>query len=146
MNGITKSPDEKFIYCVSTGSSIVSVYKRGNGGSLRLVKQIALGYSPDNVYVDQQTGDMFVGIHKHTWGYILFGSNQTEFTSASALKIAVPSNYEWRNVKVTEILHDDGEAFVSVVSSAVHYNGQYLFGTVFHKLGYCVAEGKRKFP
>jgi len=146
MNGIAKSPDEKFIYCVSQGLSIVIVYKRGNGGSLKLVKQIALGYSPDNVYVDQQSGNMFIGLHKDTWGYIKLGTNKTEFTSAAALKIEVPTNYEWRNTKVTEILHDNGKDFVSVVSSAVHYNGQYLFGTVFHKLGYCVVKGKRKFP
>ena len=142
LNGLAQSPDKKFVYSASSSTSTVVVYERQKEGQLKRVKQIEVGYAPDNVHVDRQ-GHIYAGIQKNFFGMGPLLMNRTDHTSASAIKIEVPDDYNWRNVRVNEILHDDGKDFVHVVSSAVFFNDHYLFGTVFHKLAYCKGEGAK---
>ena len=136
LNGIAHSIDKDYVYVVSSAASSVTAYKRHKGGKLQQFKQIYVGYFPDNVYVENKTGDLYVGQGKDFFGFSYLSANKTKYIASSAVKIKFPLE---KQPKVTEILHDDGNNFIHSASSVVVFNNQYLFGSVFHKLGYCDA-------
>lgn len=136
LNGIAHSNDTNYVYVVSSAASSVTAYKRHNGGKLQHFKQIYVGYFPDNVHVENESGDLYVGQGKDFFGFSYLSVNQTNHVSSTVVKIESPLE---KGPKVTEILHDDGSNFIHSVSSAVRFNNQYLLGTVFHKLAYCDA-------
>ena len=134
-NGI--ATDFKHIFVVSSGSNMIHVYKKLDGGKLKREKMIRVEYNPDNVAFDRVSGDLYVGRSKNVLNLIALSDNRTEYSSASAVKISQVDG-SWKNkAQVTEILHDSGKNFIHGVSSVVHYKKAYLFGTVFHKLAYC---------
>lgn len=141
--GITLSTDNRYLYCVSSASSAVNVYNRTIGGAVKLLRQIKVGFMPDKIHIDPTTGDLYVGLIKETFGMFMLASNLTEYSSASALKLELPPNKDPRGIKIREIFHNNGKGFLGVVTSAVHYQGKYLFGTLFDKLAYC--ETTRRF-
>lgn len=134
LNGI--AADDKHVFAVSTAAGAVIVYERLAKGQLKRIKMIQVGYSPDNIYYERTSGDLFVGYQKTIFKHFALAENRTDYSSASAVKISRTGD-NWRRAKVTEILHDSGKNFIHGVSSAVHYKDSYLFGTVFHKLAYC---------
>lgn len=134
-NGITQSVVNKEIVAVPCSTTFLHVFEKLEGGGLKLKEEIDIGNFGDNIYTDPKTGDYFVGVQKKYFRLIAAAKNQT--------KAAVPSSavrfYRTADGKnaVEEIMHDSGRSFIQCVSSAVHYNGQYLFGSIFHKLLYC---------
>ena len=71
--------------------------------------------------------------------FLLFKHGYSDYCSSYCVKILPldKSSEPLKYGEVEEVLRTDGKGFVSGVSSVVHYQGQYLFGTVFDKLGYC---------
>ena len=136
LNGIAVSNDKNYVYVVSSATSSVTAYKRHNGGKLQHFKQIYVGYFPDNVHVENETGDLYVGQGKDFFGYSKLIVNQTNYVSSAVVKIKSPLE---KQTKVTEILHDDGKNFIHSISTPVRFNNQFLLGTVSHKLAYCDA-------
>lgn len=136
LNGIAHSKDKDFIYVVSSATSSVTAYKRHNGGKLEHFKQIHVGYFPDNVYVESESGDLYIGQGKDFFGFSYLLANETSYVSSSAVKVVSPLE---KHPKVFEVLHDDGSNFIHSASSAVRFGKQYLFGSPYDKLGYCDA-------
>ena len=135
-NGIAQSKDGKEVVVASYSTTYVHVFDRQSGGGLRSKTKVNVGHFPDNINVDATTGDYYIGVMKHIFQFGSRAKNSTKVLSSAAIKVT--ANDDWKKVDVREILHDEGRDFISGVSVAAHYKGQYLFGTVYDRLAHCV--------
>lgn len=136
LNGITFNKDKKKLFVASFSTGKLLEFSRNNeNGSLSLINRHFVGFFPDNIFVDKTTGVLYVGAQKSIINQFLVAQNYTDHCSASAVKITPDSSGQ---LEVEELLHMNGGQFIDSLSAVVHYKGQYLFGSVFDKLGYCV--------
>ena len=135
LNGITLTKDKMRVFTVSTRTGHLLEYSRNSKGALNLVNRHYIGFHPDNVFLDQATGVLYASTQKAFFTQMLLSGNQTEYCPATGTKIIQSSS---GNIEVEEILHVNGREFVNSLSTVAHYKGQYLFGTLFDSLGYCI--------
>ena len=134
-NGITQSLDKRQVVVAAGSNTFLNVYEKvGEKGDLKLKERIDVAFYPDNLSTDHTTGDYYAGVQKQVAKLIAAAKNQTRVVTSSGVHVSKLHNGRYR---VEEVFHDNGRSFVQGVSSVVHYNGQYLFGTVFDKLAYC---------
>lgn len=141
-NGITLSKDRKQVVSVEMGAREIHFYDRNgdSNGHLTLSNKAYLGYVPDNVFVDKQTGHYYVAYFKDILSFHAVAANKTAYCSVGAAMVTVSKDGDRDVFDVKEVLYDRGESFLSMGSSFVHYKGHYLIGTVFDGLGYCRKE------
>ena len=135
-NGINISPDGKYVYVAAGSSHDLLIFKRDfETNDITLIKEIALMTSPDNLEVDRDNGDIYIGAHKNY--KMIFGSyNGTFAAPAQVVRVRCPPE-NWDKCSVIEILSTDGIDFVRGSSVAHFRKGGLLIGTVYHRLGYC---------
>ena len=136
LNGITLGKDKKKLFTVSSSTGYLLEYSRNTGNdSLHLINRHFIGFHPDNIFLDQETGVLYTSTQKNSFDMLFLAENLTNHCSVSGAKITQNST---GHTEVEEILHINGGGFVNSLSVVVHYKGQYLFGTVFDRLGYCI--------
>ena len=135
-NGINISPDGKYVYVAAASSLDLLIFKRDfETNNIALVKEVELMTSPDNVEIDKDTGDIYIGAQKN---YKLLFANYNGTFAAPTQVVRVRCPHEnWDKCSVIEILSSDGIDFVRGSSVAHFHKGGLLIGTVYHKLGYC---------
>ena len=135
-NGINISPDAMYICAAAMASDNLLIFKRDfETNNITLIKEIELMTSPDNVEVDKDSGDIYIGAHKN---YKLFFATYNGTFAAPSQVIRVRCPHEnWDKCSVIEILSSDGIDFVRGSSVAHFHKGGLLIGTVYHRLGYC---------
>ncbi|XP_051813108.1 serum paraoxonase/arylesterase 2-like [Acanthochromis polyacanthus] len=130
-NGINMSPDKRHIYVADLFDHNVHVLERKEDNTLTRVKTVAVGTPVDNIEVDPETGDLWVGCHPNTWKLFFFDPSDP-----AGSEIVRIQNIHSDKPQVTRVYEDDGHVLIGS-SVATTYGGKLLIGTVFHKALIC---------
>ncbi|XP_037532963.1 serum paraoxonase/arylesterase 2 [Nematolebias whitei] len=130
-NGINISPDKRYIYVSSVFSHDVFVLERKENNDLTLVKSVAVGSLCDNIEVDPETGDLWLGCHPNARKIFLFDAKNPPGSEVIRIE-----NIHSDQPVVTQVYADDGHVIMGS-SVATTYGGKLLIGSVFHKALCC---------
>ncbi|XP_072250567.1 serum paraoxonase/arylesterase 2-like [Leuresthes tenuis] len=130
-NGINVSPDKRHLYVVDLFGHDVRVLERKQDNSLSSVKSVAVGSLCDNVEVEPETGDLWLGCHPN--GAKLFLFDPKDPPGSEVIRI---QNIHSDQPVVTQVYADDGNV-IRGSSVATVYGGKLLIGSVFHKALCC---------
>ncbi|XP_038044971.1 serum paraoxonase/arylesterase 2-like isoform X3 [Patiria miniata] len=83
-NGINRSPDGRYIYVSSPIVGTVTVYEQQADHALQPIQVIDLSTSPDNIYVDSTSGDLWLGCHMIGYQSMLHFQNFTQPAASQA--------------------------------------------------------------
>ncbi|XP_068999120.1 serum paraoxonase/arylesterase 2-like [Embiotoca jacksoni] len=130
-NGINISPDKRHMYVVDILDHNVHVLERKKDNVLASVKTVAVGSLCDNVEVDPETGDLWLGCHPNGWKVFMFDRNDPPGSEVIRIQ-----NIHSDQPVVTQVYADDGHVIIGS-SVATTYEGKLLIGTVFDKALVC---------
>ncbi|KAJ8354337.1 hypothetical protein SKAU_G00219040 [Synaphobranchus kaupii] len=130
-NGINISPDKKYVYVADVLDHIIKVMEIQENKVLHHVKSVPVGSLCDNIEVDGDTGDLWMGCHPNGWK--LFMYNPEDPPGSEVIKI---QNIHSEKPIVTRVYSDNGSV-IQGSSVASPYNGKLLIGSVFHKALCC---------
>ncbi|XP_041649665.1 serum paraoxonase/arylesterase 2-like [Cheilinus undulatus] len=130
-NGINISPDKRYIYLADIFDHNVHVLERKEDNSLIPIKSVAIGTLGDNIEVDPETGDLWLGCHPNGWKLFMFDPNDPPGSEVIRIQ-----NIHSDQPVVTQVYADDGHVIMGA-SVAAPYGGKLLIGTVFHKALCC---------
>lgn len=133
-NGINISPDKRHIYVVDLFDHNVHVLERKEDNSVTSVKTVAVGSLCDNVEVDADTGDLWLGCHPNAWKAVM--SDPKDPPGSEVIRI---QNIHSDQPTVTQVYEDNGQVLIGS-SVAAPYGGKLLIGTVYHKALCCDLE------
>lgn len=130
-NGINISPDKRHIYVVDVFDHNVHMLERKEGNGLVAVKSVAVGSLCDNVEVDPETGDLWLGCHPNGWKLVVY--DPMDPPGSEVIRI---QNIHSDQPVVTQVYADDGHVIMAS-TVATTYEGKLLIGSVFHKAIVC---------
>ncbi|XP_029959663.1 serum paraoxonase/arylesterase 2-like [Salarias fasciatus] len=133
-NGINLSPDKKHIYVADIFDHTVHVLGIKDDNSLAPVKTVAVGSLADNIEVDPESGDLWIGCHPNAWKLLIFDPNDPPGSEVIRIQ-----NIHSDEPVVTQVYVDDGRVLMGSSVAAV-YGGKLLIGSVFHKALCCDLE------
>ncbi|XP_017380641.1 serum paraoxonase/arylesterase 1 isoform X2 [Cebus imitator] len=130
-NGINVSPDGKYVYISELLAHKIHVYEKHANWTLTPLKSLDFNTLVDNISVDPETGDLWVGCHPN--GMKIFFYNSENPPASEVLQI---QNILTEEPKVTQVYVENGTVLQGSTVASV-YKGKLLVGTVFHKALYC---------
>ncbi|XP_028326634.1 serum paraoxonase/arylesterase 2-like [Gouania willdenowi] len=130
-NGINISPDERYIYVSDLLGHRVHMLERKQNNALVPVKSVAVGSLCDNIEVESETGDLWLGCHPNGWKLFMFNPDDPPASEVIRIK-----NIESDQPVVTQEFADNGQKVVGS-SVAAPYGKKLFIGTVFDKTFYC---------
>ncbi|XP_026229226.1 serum paraoxonase/arylesterase 2-like [Anabas testudineus] len=130
-NGINISPDKRHIYVVDVFDHTVHVLQRKEDNTLALMKSVAVGSLCDNVEVDPETGDLWLGCHPNGFKLLMFDPKDPPGSEVIRIQ-----NVHSDQPVVSQVYADDGQVIMGS-SVATTYGGKLLIGSVFHKAVAC---------
>ncbi|KAM8982327.1 serum paraoxonase/lactonase 3 [Sarcophilus harrisii] len=130
-NGITISPDKKYIYVAAVTAHSIHVMKRLDNENLTQEKVLHLGTLVDNLSVDPATGDVWAGCHPNGMKLLLY--DPTDPPGSEVIRI---QNILSPKPIVTTVYANNGSVLQGSTVAAV-YNQKVLVGTLFHRTLYC---------
>ncbi|XP_076136879.1 serum paraoxonase/arylesterase 2-like [Alosa pseudoharengus] len=130
-NGINISPDKKHIYVADLFDSKVHVMERQDSNDLIPMKFVDVGSPVDNIEVDPETDDLWLGCHPDAWKF--FSNNMEDPPGSEVIKI---TNILSDQPTVTQVYMDDGSVIIGS-SVAATYGGKLLIGSVHHRALCC---------
>lgn len=130
-NGINISPDKRYVYISDILTHNVDVYTREKGNNLVHVKSVAVGSLCDNIELDHDTGDLWLGCHPN--GAKFTTSDPKDPPGSEVIRI---QNIHSEQPVVTQVYADNGSVIIGS-SVAAPYKGKLLIGTVYHKALCC---------
>ncbi|KAE8288674.1 Serum paraoxonase/arylesterase 2 [Larimichthys crocea] len=130
-NGINISPDKGHIYVADVFDHNVHVLERKEDNALVSVKSVAVGSLCDNIEVDPETGDLWLGCHPNAWKLVMF-----DVKDPPGSEVIHIQNIHSDQPVVTQAYADNGEVIIGS-SVAATYGGKLLIGTMFHKAICC---------
>ncbi|XP_074510073.1 serum paraoxonase/arylesterase 2-like isoform X2 [Sebastes fasciatus] len=130
-NGVNISPDKRHIYVADLFGHNVHVLERKEDNALVSVKSVAVGSLCDNIEVEPETGDLWLGCHPNAWKAYVFDPNDPPGSEVIQIQ-----NIHSDHPVVTQVYADDGHVLIGS-SVAAPYGGKLLIGTVFHKALCC---------
>ncbi|KAK9513640.1 hypothetical protein VZT92_027156 [Zoarces viviparus] len=130
-NGINISPDKRHIYVADIFDHNVHVLERKEDNALVSVKAVAVGSLCDNIEVEPESGDLWLGCHPNGWKLFMFDPKDPPGSEVIQIQ-----NIHSDKPEVTQVYADDGRV-ISASSVAATYGGKLLIGTVFHKALCC---------
>ncbi|KAI3360458.1 hypothetical protein L3Q82_002350 [Scortum barcoo] len=133
-NGINISPDKRHIYVADILDHNVHVLERKEDNGLVSVKSVPVGSLCDNIEVDPESGDLWLGCHPNAWKLFMF--DPKNLPGSEVIQI---QNIHSDQPEVRQVFADDGRMIMGS-SVAAPYGGKLLIGTVFHKAMYCDLE------
>ncbi|XP_056142533.1 serum paraoxonase/arylesterase 2-like [Lampris incognitus] len=133
-NGINISPDKSHLYVVDILDHKVHVLERKESNALVPVKAVAVGSLCDNVEIDADTGDLWLGCHPNGWKAVL--NDPAVPPGSEVIRI---QNIHSELPVVTQVYADNGSVIIGS-SVAARYKGKLLIGTVYHKAMCCDLE------
>ncbi|KAM3614101.1 uncharacterized protein V6R79_010196 [Siganus canaliculatus] len=129
-NGINISPDKGYIYVADMFPRTVNVLERRQDNTLVPVKSLRVDALVDNIEVDPQTGDVWLGCIPNAWK-----SFEVDTDDPAGSEIYRIQNILSDKPVVTLVYADDGKV-VQGSTVAARYGGKLLIGAGFHK-GIC---------
>ncbi|KAM8868922.1 serum paraoxonase/arylesterase 2-like [Spinachia spinachia] len=130
-NGINMSPDKRHIYVSDVLDHSVHVLEVKEDNALVSVKAVSVGSLCDNVEVDPETGDLWLGCHPNGWQ--IFTADPKDRAGSEVIQI---QNIHSDKPVVTQVYSDDGQVIIGS-SVAATYGGKLLIGSGFHKALCC---------
>ncbi|KAM9353834.1 serum paraoxonase/arylesterase 2-like [Symphorus nematophorus] len=130
-NGINLSPDKRHIYVADLLDHNVHVLEQKKDNALVSVKSVAVGSLCDNIEVDPDTGDLWLGCHPNGWKAFMFDPNDPPGSEVIRIQ-----NIHSDQPVVTQVYADNGHVIIGS-SVAATYGGKLLIGSVFHKALCC---------
>ncbi|XP_014671113.1 PREDICTED: serum paraoxonase/arylesterase 2-like [Priapulus caudatus] len=131
-NGITMSPEGKYVYVVCYGYFIS--YKILKDNYLEEVQRVPLRTAPDNLFVDDASGDVYIGCHPVGYKLLLWDCDPDNHTAPSqVLRLRMK---EGKVQSISEVYADDGTNLIGSTVAVYRDNG-LLIGTLRDKLMYC---------
>ncbi|KAM3873663.1 serum paraoxonase/arylesterase 2-like [Diretmus argenteus] len=130
-NGINISPDTRHVYVVDLLDNNVHVLERKPDHGLVSVKSVAVGSVCDNVEVDPETGDLWLGCHPNAWKALMHSLEDPPGSEVIQIQ-----NIHSEQPVVTQVYADNGSVIMAS-SVAARYGGKLLIGTVYHKALCC---------
>ncbi|XP_075443416.1 serum paraoxonase/arylesterase 2-like [Ascaphus truei] len=130
-NGINISPDNKYVYIADFLAHTIHVLEKQANMSLSPVKVLQLETLLDNLFVDQNTGDIWTGCHPNGWKVFAYSSE--DLPGSEVIRV---QNILSDDPVVTQVYVNNGSV-IQGSSIAILYEGRLLVGTVFHKALYC---------
>ncbi|XP_006779301.1 PREDICTED: serum paraoxonase/lactonase 3 [Myotis davidii] len=131
-NGITVSPDKKYIYVADVMAKNIHVMKIHDNWDLTRLKVIQLDTLVDNLTVDPDTGDIWAGCHPNAMKLLIY--NPKDPPGSEVLRI---QDVLSEKPRISTEYANSGSVLQGSSVASVH-NGRLLIGTVFHKALYCV--------
>ncbi|KAF6302003.1 paraoxonase 1 [Rhinolophus ferrumequinum] len=129
-NGISISPDGKYVYIAELLSHKIHVYEKHANWTLTLLKSLVANTLVDNISVDPVTGDLWVGCHPD--GMKIFHPSN----SPPGSEVIQIQNILTEEPKVTRVYAENGTVLQGSTVASV-YKGKLLIGTVYQKALYC---------
>nr|AAI52248.1 Zgc:174637 protein [Danio rerio] len=130
-NGINISPNKRHLYVSNLMKHKITVLEIQKTTELSHVKEVDVGSLCDNIEVDRESGDLWLGCHPN--GYKLFFSDPNDPAGSEVIKI---ENILSEKPRVTQVYSDDGSVIIGS-SVAAPYRGKLLIGTVYQKALIC---------
>ncbi|XP_036902348.1 serum paraoxonase/lactonase 3 [Sturnira hondurensis] len=131
-NGITVSPDKKYIYVADVMDKNIHVMQIHGNWDLTQLKVIQLDTLVDNLTVDPDTGDIWVGCHPNAMK--LFFYNPEDPPGSEVLRI---QNVLSEKPRISTEYANNGSALQGSTVASV-YKRTLLIGTIYHKALRCV--------
>lgn len=126
-NGINVSPDRSRIYVCALTEGALRVYARdARSNRLTLQSVIPLGTGADNVEVDPETGDLWIGAHPKLLTFVKYSKGRRPVAPSQVLRLreTEPAKFD-----VEEVFLDTGEQ-ISGSSVAAVRGARLLIGAV----------------
>ncbi|XP_043117515.1 serum paraoxonase/arylesterase 2-like [Puntigrus tetrazona] len=130
-NGVNISPDKRHLYVSNIMKHKISVMEIQKNTVLSHIKEVDVGSLCDNIEVDPETGDLWMGCHPNGLKFML--SDPKDPPGSEVIKI---ENILSEEPRVTQVYADDGSVIVGS-SVATPYGGKLLIGTVYQKALIC---------
>lgn len=130
-NGINMSPDKRYIYVSDIVDHEVDVFERQEGENLVFIKSVDVGSLCDNIDVDHETGDLWLGCHPNSAKLVPY--NPEDPPGSEILKI---QNILSERPVLSQEYVDDGRVIMGSTVAA-RYERKLLIGSVFHKALSC---------
>ncbi|XP_075414507.1 serum paraoxonase/arylesterase 2 isoform X3 [Tenrec ecaudatus] len=130
-NGISISPDKKFIYVADMLAHEIHVFEKHANMNLTQLKVLKLDTLVDNLSIDPSSGDIWVGCHPN--GQKLFVYDPNNPPSSEVLRI---QNILTETPTVTTVYANNGSVLQGSSVASVHA-GKLLIGTLYHRALYC---------
>uniref|UniRef100_A0A5F8H2N3 Paraoxonase n=1 Tax=Monodelphis domestica TaxID=13616 RepID=A0A5F8H2N3_MONDO len=130
-NGITVSPDGKYLYVAELLGHKIHVFDKLADGSLRALKALTFDTLVDNLSVDPATGDVWVGCHPN--GMRIFFYDPENPPPSEVLRI---QNILSSSPTVTHVYAEEGFVLQGNNVASV-YGRKLLIGNMFHRALYC---------
>ncbi|XP_070532151.1 serum paraoxonase/arylesterase 1-like [Ptychodera flava] len=136
-NGINISPDGKYLYVATLTPGVLLIFSRKEDNSIEDVKRVNLYTAIDNIEVDRESGDLWIGCHPKLHLLMEHERNHSKSAGSQVLRLRFgDQNSPFENIEVREVLMDDG-SLIKGSSVASYYDNKMLVGTVANKLAYC---------
>ncbi|XP_024432941.2 serum paraoxonase/lactonase 3 [Desmodus rotundus] len=130
-NGITISPDKKYIYVADVADKNIHVMKIHANWDLTRLKVVQLDTLVDNLTVDPDTGDVLAGCHPNAMKLILY--NPEDPPGSEVLRI---QNVLSEKPRISTEYANNGSVLQASTVASV-YKRKLLIGTIYHKALYC---------
>ncbi|XP_030638442.1 serum paraoxonase/arylesterase 2 [Chanos chanos] len=130
-NGINISPDKRHIYVSDILYHKIVVMEIGESSTLTHVKEVGVGSLCDNIEVDYETGDLWLGCHPNAAKFM--AGDPKDPPGSEVIRI---QNIHSEKPAVTQVYADDGRVIIGS-SVAAPYGGKLLIGSVYHKALCC---------
>ncbi len=124
--GILLSPDKKQILVSSLLNRKILIFDWDKRPSVKKVREISLGTSPDNMTWDSE-GALWIGAHPNLFQLKAHRDNHLQPSASQVLKITDALS---DHPTVTEFFLNSGE-LISAVSVAFHNQHQVVLGSIF---------------
>ncbi|KAK3551873.1 hypothetical protein QTP70_030243 [Hemibagrus guttatus] len=133
-NGINISPDKKHLYVSDLMNHRIVVMNIQKGNTLSRVKEVDVGSLCDNIEVESETGDLWLGCHPN--GAKVFQFDPNDPPGSEVIRI---QNIHSEEPVVTQVYADDGSMLIGS-SVATPYKGKLLIGSMWQKALICDLE------
>ncbi|XP_051722641.1 serum paraoxonase/arylesterase 2 [Ctenopharyngodon idella] len=130
-NGINISPNKRHLYVSNILKHTIVVLEIQKNTVLSHVKEVDVNSLCDNIEVDRESGDLWLGCHPNGLKFMLGDPNDPPGSEVIRIE-----NILSEKPQVTQVYADDGSVIIAS-SVAAPYGGKLLIGTVYQKALIC---------
>ncbi|XP_052778206.1 serum paraoxonase/arylesterase 1-like [Mya arenaria] len=133
-NGISISPDKRTVYMAEWGKKTLHAYRRESNNKLTPLWKEYLDTGIDNINVDQETGNLWIGSHPVTWRILNFyGIFGKQTAPSQVLRVKVSDG----GIDAVEEIYSDNGEEIAGSTAAVYAKGKLMIGSVFEQAITC---------
>ncbi|XP_078620891.1 serum paraoxonase/arylesterase 2-like [Branchiostoma floridae x Branchiostoma japonicum] len=131
-NGVNMSPDRRYLYVGAGFTEELRIFRRFANNSLVQIESLPLHSFVDNIEVDPQTGDLYIGLHPVIGKTPMIHYDPWDPPGAQVLRIKNAVT----GPDITELFVNNGTKLQGSSVASFH-KGALLIGSVFDRLLYC---------